>query len=458
MRDRILGLGRQTPLLNGSTVTYVNLDNGASTPPIIDAVEALENFMPFYSSVHRGTGFKSRLSTRVFDESREIIASFVKADLSKNTVIFGKNASEAINKLSHSLPHGDDCVVITTRMEHHSNDLPWRDHFNVVHIDVLPDGRLDEEDFDRKLAEHKDHLSLVAVAGAANVTGYLQPIHRLARKVHEAGSLILIDAAQLAPHREIDMKPQEDPEHLDFLVLAGHKMYAPYGTGCLIGPKHVFLNCSPDYSGGGTVNVVTPSEVYWAGLPDKEEAGSPNVPGAIAMAASANALMRYTMKKIEEHEVELTRYALTELKKIPGMIIYGESDPDKLDRVGVIPFNLEGIHHSLLAAILGYEGGIGVRSGCFCAHPYVVTFLGLSDEEAENWRVDFLEGDKSRMPGMVRMSLGCYSTREDIDRLIDMLKKVRSGSYSGNYEVVKETGEYVPAGYKEPFEQYFSFR
>ena len=458
MRDRILGLGRQTPLLNGSTVTYVNLDNGASTPPIIDAVEALENFMPFYSSVHRGTGFKSRLSTRVFDESREIIASFVKADLSKNTVIFGKNASEAINKLSHSLPHGDDCVVITTRMEHHSNDLPWRDHFKVVHVDVLPDGRLDEEDFDRKLAEHKDHLSLVAVAGAANVTGYLQPIHRLARKVHEAGSLILIDAAQLAPHREIDMKPQEDPEHLDFLVLAGHKMYAPYGTGCLIGPKHVFLNCSPDYSGGGTVNVVTPSEVYWAGLPDKEEAGSPNVPGAIAMAASANALMRYTMKKIEEHEVELTRYALTELKKIPGMIIYGESDPDKLDRVGVIPFNLEGIHHSLLAAILGYEGGIGVRSGCFCAHPYVVTLLGLSDEEAENWRVDFLEGDKSRMPGMVRMSLGCYSTREDIDRLIDMLKLVRSGSYSGNYEVVKETGEYVPAGYKEPFEQYFSFR
>ncbi len=458
MRDRILGLGRQTPLLNGSTVTYVNLDNGASTPPIIDAVKALEDFMPFYSSVHRGTGFKSRLSTRIFDESREIIASFVKADLSKNTVIFGKNASEAINKLSHSLPHGDDCVVITTRMEHHSNDLPWRDHFNVVHVDVLPDGRLDEEDFDRKLAEHKDHLSLVAVAGAANVTGYLQPIHRLARKVHEAGSLILIDAAQLAPHREIDMKPQDHPEHLDFVVLAGHKMYAPYGTGCLIGPKHVFLNCSPDYSGGGTVNVVTPNEVYWAGLPDKEEAGSPNVPGAVAMAASANALMKYTMKRIEQHEVELTRYALSELKKIPEVMIYGESDPDRLDRVGVIPFNLEGVHHSLLAAILGYEGGIGVRSGCFCAHPYVVTLLGLSDEEAEKWRVDFLKGDKSGMPGMVRMSLGCYSTREDVDRLIEMLKRVISGDYIGKYEVVKETGEYVPKGYVEPFDQYFSFR
>lgn len=457
MRDRILGLDRQTPLLNGSTVTYVNLDNGASTPPILDAVEALENFMPFYSSVHRGTGFKSRLSTRAFDQSREIIAEFVKADLEKNTVIFGKNASEAINKLSHSLPHGDDCVVISTRMEHHSNDLPWRDHFNVVHVDVLPDGRLDEDDFDAKLLEHREHLALVAITGAANVTGYLQPIHRLARKVHEAGSLILIDAAQLAPHREIDMKPDDDPEHLDFLVLAGHKMYAPYGTGCLIGPKHIFMDCSPDYSGGGTVNVVTPSEVYWAGLPDKEEAGSPNVPGAVAMAASARALMKLSMKKIEEHEVELTRYALDKLGKIPGIVIYGESDPDRLDRVGVIPFNLEGVHHSLLAAILGYEGGIGVRSGCFCAHPYVVTLLGLTDEEAERWRVDFLAGDKSKMPGMVRMSIGCYTTREDIDRLIEMLERVRAGDYAGEYEVVKATGEYIPVGYQEPFEDYFSF-
>jgi len=307
MRDRILGLDRTTPLLDGSEVTYINLDNGASTPPLMAAVEALEKFMPFYSSVHRGTGFKSRLSTRFFDESREIIAQFVKADLTNNTVIFGKNASEALNKLSHALPYGEDCVVMTTRLEHHSNDLPWRDHYKVVHVDVLPDGRLDEDDFDRKLKKHADNLALVTVAGAANVTGYLQPIHRLARKVHEAGALILIDAAQLAPHREINMLPDDHPEHLDFVVLAGHKMYAPYGTGCLIGPKDIFMNCAPDYSGGGTVNVVTPDQVFWAGLPDKEEAGSPNVAGAIAMAASAKALMTRTMKKIEEHEIVLTQ-------------------------------------------------------------------------------------------------------------------------------------------------------
>ena len=457
MRDRILGLDRKTPLLDGSTVSYVNLDNGASSPPMIDSVNALDNFMPYYSSVHRGTGFKSRLSTRAFEEAREIIADFVNADLTKNTVIFGKNASEALNKLAHSLGGNGDCTVMTTRMEHHSNDLPWRDHFKVVHVDILPDGRLDEDDFDRKLEKHKDNLALVTVAGAANVTGYLQPIHRLARKVHEAGALILIDAAQLAPHRKIDVKPDDHPEHLDFVVLAGHKMYAPYGTGVLIGPHHAFLNCSPDYSGGGTVSVVTPDEVYWADLPDKEEAGSPNVSGAIAMAASALALMNYSMEKIEKHEVELTQYSLKRLKEVPGMIIYGESDPSKLDRVGVIPFNVEGIQHSLLAAILGYEGGIGVRSGCFCAHPYVVSLLNLSQEEAESWRDEFLAGDKSQMPGMVRMSLGCYSTKEDVDHLISMLKKVAAGDYKGNYEVVKKTGEYIPVGYVEPFDDYFKF-
>ncbi len=457
MRDRILGLDRKTPLLDGSTVSYVNLDNGASSPPMIDSVKALDDFMPFYSSVHRGTGFKSRLSTRTFEEAREIIASFVNADLKNNTVIFGKNASEALNKLAHSLGGNGDCTVMTTRMEHHSNDLPWRDHFHVVHVDILPDGRLDEDDFDRKLEKHKDQLALVTVAGAANVTGYLQPIHRLARKVHEAGALILIDAAQLAPHRKIDVKPDDHPEHLDFIVLAGHKMYAPYGTGVLIGPKHAFLNCSPDYSGGGTVSVVTPDEVYWADLPDKEEAGSPNVAGAVAMAASALALMNYSMEKIEEHEVELTKYSLNRLKEVPGMIIYGESDPSKLDRVGVIPFNIEGIQHSLLAAILGYEGGIGVRSGCFCSHPYVVSLLNLSQEEAESWRDEFLAGDKSQMPGMVRMSLGCYSIKEDVDRLISMLKKVAAGDYSGTYEVVRKTGEYIPVGYIEPFNDYFKF-
>jgi len=456
MRNRILGLDMSTPLLDGTDVRYVNLDNAASTPPLIDVVNAVERFMPYYSSVHRGTGFKSRLSTMTYDQSRERIGRFVNADLSTNTVIFGKNATEAINKLSHRLPHSEECVVLTTMLEHHSNDLPWRDHFRVVHVGNLPDGRLDEGDFDRKLSEHKGKTALVAVTGAANVTGFLPPIHRLARKAHEAGSLILIDAAQLAPHRRIDMKPDDHPEHLDFVILSAHKMYAPYGTGALIGPRQFFLDCGPDYSGGGTVNVVTPEDVYWADLPERDEAGSPNVVGALAMATSARVLVEYGMDRIALHERELTEYALNRLKEVKGIRIYGESDPSATDRIGVIPFNIDGIHHALLAAILGYEGGIGVRSGCFCAHPYVVSLLELDQTEIDRWKSQFLAGDKSDMPGMVRMSFGCYSNEDDVDRLIDMLNRVVRGEYEGEYQVHRQTGEFYPIGYEEPFDRYFS--
>jgi cysteine desulfurase/selenocysteine lyase len=456
MRDRILGLDRLTPLLDGSRVTYVNLDNAASTPPMVDVVEALQRFLPYYSSVHRGTGFKSRLSTAAYDGSRKVVARFVGADLERNTVIFGKNATEAINKLAHRLPHGDGFVVITTRLEHHSNDLPWRDHYRTVHVESLPDGRLDEEDFDRKLREYEGRTALVAVTGAANVTGYLLPVHRLAAKAHGAGTPILVDAAQLAPHRRIEMKPDGDPEHLDFVILSAHKMYAPFGTGALIGPRETFLECGPDCSGGGTVNVVTPDRVYWAGLPDRDEAGSPNVVGAVAMATAARVLMEVGMEEIARHEEELTRYSLERLREVPGMHVYGASDPSEKDRVGVIPFNLENVHHSLLAAVLGYEAGVGVRSGCFCAHPYVVGLLQLTKDQVDRWRGRFLAGDKSEMPGMVRMSLGCYSSRDDVDRLIDALHMIAAGEYSGTYTVHPPTGEYFPEGYSEPLAEYFS--
>ncbi|HRO25486.1 MAG TPA: aminotransferase class V-fold PLP-dependent enzyme, partial [Promineifilum sp.] len=210
MRSRILGLDHEVPLLDGRRVPYVNLDNAASTPPFIDVVRAIEAFMPYYSSVHRGTGFKSRLSTVAYDQAHEIVGRFVGADLRTNTVIFGKNTTEAINKLAWRFPSDPDKVVITTQLEHHSNDLPWRAHTNVLHVRALPDGRFDEAHFDQLLEQYAGKIALVAVTGASNVSGFLQPIHRLARKAHAAGALILVDVAQLAPHRRVDMRPDDD--------------------------------------------------------------------------------------------------------------------------------------------------------------------------------------------------------------------------------------------------------
>jgi selenocysteine lyase/cysteine desulfurase len=252
------------------------------------------------------------------------------------------------------------------------------------------------------------------------------------------------------------MMADDDPEHLDFVVLSAHKMYAPFGTGALIGPKEVFLADGPEYRGGGTVDVVTLDEVHWADLPDRDEAGSPNVVGAVAMAAAAQALMEIGMDNIAAHEEELVAYALKQLQTVPGICIFGECDPAAAgDKVGVIPFNLAGLSHFLLAAILGYEGGIGVRSGCYCAHPYVVHLLQLSPEESHQWRDQLLGGDRSNMPGMVRISFGCYNNFEDVDKLVVMLRRIAAGDYEGRYELNVATGEYRPAGYVEPFEEFF---
>lgn len=456
LRECIVGLDEQVPLLDGTLAPYVNLDNAASTPSLKQVLAAINKFMPFYSSVHRGTGFKSRLSTQAYDQAREVIGRFVNADLQTNTVIFGKNSTEALNKLSFRFPFKKNEVVITTQLEHHSNDLPWRVHADCVHVRALANGRFDEAHFDQLLAEYAGRIGLVAITGASNVSGFIQPIHRLARKAHAAGAPILVDTAQLAPHRQVDMRPDDDPEHLDFVVLSAHKMYAPYGTGALVGPKAIFMQGAPDYVGGGTVDVVTMDEVHWAGMPDRDEAGSPNVVGAVAMAAAAQVLMEVGMDRIAAHEEELIAYALEQLTAVPGIKIYGETNPAHANqKVGVIPFNLEGVSHFKLAAILGYEGGIGVRSGCFCAHPYVVHLLQLDAETAQAWQKQLLAGDKSEMPGMVRASFGCYNSKEDVDQLVTMLKRIAAGAYQGDYVVDSASGEYTPVGYADRFADYF---
>jgi len=456
LRDRIVGIDRTIPLLDGTTVPYLNLDNAASTPALRDVLDAIERFLPYYSSVHRGTGFKSRLSTDAYDHAHRIVAAFVGADPDANTVIFGKNTTEAVNKLSYRLTIPPDGVVITSVLEHHSNDLPWRRAATVVHVAATPEGRLDEADFDRQLATYGKRVALVAVSGASNVSGFVQPMHRLARKAHAVGARILVDVAQLAPHRAVDMRPQDDPEHLDFVVLSAHKMYAPFGTGALVGPRALFLETAPEYQGGGTVDAVTLDEVLWADTPDREEAGSPNVIGAVALAAAANALMDFGMEAVADHEHELLVHALERLARVPGLRIYGETDPRRArEKVGVIPFNLEQVPHALAASVLGYEGGIGVRHGCFCAHPYVVHLLGLNARQTATWRAQMARGDKSDMPGLVRASFGCYNTTDDADRLAEMLERLARGDYRGRYRQLP-SGEYVPEGHEDDFTAHFA--
>ena len=343
-------------------------------------------------------------------------------------------------------------------MEHHSNDLPWRATAQTIHVRLTPDGRLDEADFDAQLEKYAGRVALVAITGASNVTGYLNPIHRLAEKTHAAGAQILADCAQLAPHRQVDMRRMDDPTHLDYVSISAHKMYAPFGTGALIGRKDTFEQGDPDMPGGGTVEIVTLEDVVWAGAPDRDEAGSPNTVGAVALAAALVQLTEIGMEQVAQHEAELTEYALRRLQDVPGIQIFGDINPaNAANRLGVIPFGLQDISHFKVAAILGYEFGIGVRSGCFCAHPYILHLLGLNHEEAADVRRRMLAGDKSEMPGLIRASFGLYNTFEDVDALIDALQHIARGAYQGKYTQERASGEYKAQGWAPDFERYFRF-
>ena len=276
------------------------------------------------------------------------------------------------------------------------------------------------------------------------MTGYLNPIHRLAEKTHRAGGQIAVDCAQLAPHRKVDMRPADDPAHLDYVTISAHKMYAPFGTGALVGRRDTFAAGDPDFSGGGTVEIVTLDQVVWAEPPDKEEAGSPNTVGAIALGAAIHQLEKVGMQRVAQHEAELTAYALDRLADIPGVHVYGGTDPAQAaQRLGVIPFAVQGMSHFLVSAILGYEYGIGVRSGCFCAHPYILHLLGLTHAKQTPFASGCWRGDRSDMPGLIRMSFGLYNTFEDVDRLADALQHIVRGEFRGQYSQNTASGEYI---------------
>ena len=205
---------------------------------------------------------------------------------------------------------------------------------------------------------------------------------------------------------------------------------------------------------------MTLKEVTWTGAPERDEAGSPNVIGAVGLASSLQFLSQIGMEIIARHEAELTHYALTCLTTIPGIKIFGANDLDKVDkRVGVIPFALEGIPHGKLAAILGFEGGIGVRNGCFCAHPYILRLLGVSDEEYRYYHDRVMQRNRADLPGLVRMSFACYNNFSDVDRLVEMLQRITRGDIQGEYEVNPASGNYYPRGFEPESvrEKYFSF-
>lgn len=418
-KNLVCGTNTLIPLANGIKVPCINFDNAATTPPFTSVIKEINSFSPYYSSVHRGAGYKSILSSQLYEKAREDVLNFVKGDSKYHTVIFVKNTTEAINKLSYRLiDEIGDGIVLSTYMEHHSNDLPWRYKYKVDYVQVDNKGRLSLDHLEHLLKKHKGKVKLLAVTGASNVTGYLNPIHKIAKLAHRYGSKILVDGAQLVPHHPVDMKSIEHPEHIDYLVFSGHKMYAPFGTGVLIGPKDTFREGYSDHIGGGTVKLVTPKDVLWEEPPQKEEAGTPNLLGVVALVQSIKTLKGLGMEKIACYEKELTKYTLERLKNIPYITLYDDMDIE--NKVSIISLNIDGLYHGAVASILSLEGGIAVRNGCFCAQPYIQKLLNISLDDMEKYKQD----ESLLRPGTVRISFGLYNNYQEINILIALLNQI----------------------------------
>lgn len=418
-KNLIVGGNSMVRLVNGNSVNYINFDNAATTPPFQSVIKEIVSFSNIYSSVHRGTGYKSIVSSMLYDEGREIVLDFVGGNRDYHTVIFLKNTTECINKISYRLKDTlKDKMVLSTYMEHHSNLLPWKYKYPTDYVEVDTFGRLCLEDLEFKLKLYKGKVGLVTVTGASNVTGYINPIYTIAKLCHKYGAKILVDGAQLIPHSPFDMKPIDSPEHIDYIAFSAHKMYAPFGIGALVAPKEIFQNGFSEQVGGGTVKFVSIEDTVWSDPPEKEEAGTPNLMGVVALSTSIKTLYGLNMKKVDEYERSLTKYALDLMKDIPGLILYDDMDVEK--KVSIISFNMKGLEHNELATILSREGGIAVRSGCFCAQPYVQRLLKISNEDIKK----YMENESLPRPGLVRISLGLYNDYNEIYLLAYLLKEI----------------------------------
>lgn len=417
IRNLFPGIENKVPLKNGIMVTGINFDNAATTPPLLYGIEGIERFAPWYSSIHRGTGYKSIKTTELYDRSRERVLEFVNADKNKYTVIYVKNTTEGLNKLSYRLIKSRNDVVLSTSMEHHSNDLPWRSKCIIDYVDVNEDGTLNIFDLKKKIMKYKGKLRLVTVTAASNVTGVINDIHLIAKMAHEAGALIVVDGAQYVPHKKISMRGNSRTEDIDYLVFSAHKMYAPFGIGAIIGRKDLLENGAPEYSGGGTIKIVTPSKVIWDDLPMKDEAGTPNVLGVVSLMASINMFNSLGLDELYMEEKNLTRYLMNNLSQLP-VKIYGPEDVN--NKVGIVSFTIPKLSHSYVAETLSNTFGIAVRNGCFCAHPYVEKLLNISESDMEK----FLKNPNLEKPGLIRASLAMYNTKREVDRFTEAIYKI----------------------------------
>jgi selenocysteine lyase/cysteine desulfurase len=393
-----------------------------------------------YSSVHRGAGYKSIASSAAYELARERVFAFANRSGRDDVVILCRNTTEAINHLAYRLRLDRDDIVATTVIEHHANLLPWGRVATRRMIECDEHGVFSLDDV-RVILDAAPRAKLLAITAASNVTGWMPPLNEIIDMAHDRGIPVLVDAAQLAAHRPM-------PSEADFIVFSGHKMYAPFGTGALIGPRAAFLEGDPFLVGGGAVDLVDLEEVVWTTPPEREEAGSPNVIGAVALHAAIDKLASVGFSSIERHDNEISAALREGLSAIDAVHLLGPEP--SVRTLPVASFVVEGVPHALVAARLSAEFGIGVRHGCFCAHPYLVRLLAMKGASLETFRAMARGHERAALPGAVRASGGLTSTIRGVERLIRAVDAISSSPTPKGYSMNPRTGEWWPEGLLRP--------
>ncbi|MGL4745852.1 MAG: aminotransferase class V-fold PLP-dependent enzyme [Dermatophilaceae bacterium] len=385
------------PTVWGTTVEYADLDHAASTAALSRVSRAVELATRSYSSVHRGTGWTSQVTSRYYEAARTEVMRFVGAR-DGDIAVFTRNTTDAVNLMARALPRGTSVVAFES--DHHASLLPWPVG-SAVRLPVPTSADDAEWLLDNALrsltASPRTGPVMVVLAGASNVTGEVWPVRRLADTAHRHGARVLVDAAQLVAHRRVDL----DDLGADWLAFSGHKVHAPHGAGALVGRRDWLDDAPPYLAGGGATASVTERGTTWATGAARHEAGTPNVLGAVALAAAC-ATFREHREAVEAHEARLAERLLRGLRAVDGVVTYSLFG-DEHERGPVATFTVDGVDSALVAAVLSAEHGIGVRAGKFCAHLLVDTLLNRSGNGTGT---------------AVRASAGLATTEEHVDRLI----------------------------------------
>lgn len=408
----LVGAETVIPLVDGREVRHVNLDGAASAPALVAVAEKVTAALPWYASVHRGAGFASQISTTLYEQARSTVSSFIGARPDDVTV-FTRNTTDATNLLASAVPGR----VIVLDVEHHANLLPWQRSLGgseVITSRATVAATLGA--LEGALAGRQ--FSLLATTGASNVTGESLPLEVVADLAHRYGCRVFVDGAQLVGHRRLSI----EESGIDYVAFSGHKIYAPFGAGALVGRRDWLDAAEPYLAGGGAVRQVGLDHVDWTTSPARHEGGTPNLLGAVALATAAEQLALLPEVVRRDHEEDLTRQLIDGLSAHPEIELL-RLWSDSPTRVGVVTFRVRDTDPGLLATFLSAEHGVSVRDGRFCAHP-LMDGLGWGE-------------------GGVRASIGVGTRTDDIDRLLTGVAAWLSGDVFAQYRISGQTWEVV---------------